>query len=182
VKSKRSMVPNGTLPWSRSCFVCGQDNERGLRLMSRLEDGNVILEYRTRVSDAGYRSLVHGGISMTLLDEVMTWASIVALQRLCVAAELKVRLRIPVRPGEKLRVEGRVAERKTRLVETEAQVWNEAGEEVASACGKYLPLPDEDIEECMSDFVASSKSLKPEEILTHDKGAARKRNVRCSGL
>ena len=62
----------GTLPWTKTCFVCGEDNPNGLRLRSRVEGDRIVLSHVTRDSDLGYRHLVHGGISMTLLDEVMT--------------------------------------------------------------------------------------------------------------
>ena len=71
-------IPTGTLPWTKSCFVCGQENPHGLHLKCRVDDGQVILEYTTQERDLGWRSIVHGGIVMTLMDEVMTWAAILA--------------------------------------------------------------------------------------------------------
>ena len=97
---------HGALPWTRSCFVCGQDNPHGLHLRSRIENGRVMLDYTPREADLGYKHIVHGGIAITLLDEVMTWASIVAARRICVAAELATRLKKPIHVGQTLRVEG----------------------------------------------------------------------------
>jgi hypothetical protein len=45
---------NGTLPWTKSCFVCGEANRRGLRLRSRVENGVVVLTYRP-MTGAQYR-------------------------------------------------------------------------------------------------------------------------------
>jgi acyl-CoA hydrolase len=73
------------------------------------------LDYQPREADLGSRHIVHGGLAITVLDEVMTWAAILAAGRVCVAAELTVRLKQPIRLGLQLRVEGWVAEADPRL-------------------------------------------------------------------
>ena len=99
---------SGTLPWTKSCFVCGESNPRGLQLKSRLVDGKVMLDYVTRETDLGWKHAVHGGVVMTLLDEVMTWAAMIASGNPCVAAEVSVRLVAPAECGAALRVESGV--------------------------------------------------------------------------
>jgi len=158
---------DGTLPWTRSCYVCGVDNPRGLHLRSRLEGGRVVLEYTTRSEDAGYAGIVHGGVLATLLDEVMTWAAIVRQRRLCVAGEMSIRLKAPVPTGEKIRVEGFVVRGGKRLVVTGGRVTNADGRVAAEAEGKYVPM-SEGGEYCFSDFVRDPAALAPEEILGED--------------
>ena len=164
--SSNSMIENGVLPWTRGCFVCGQDNPRGLRLRSRLENGVVVLNYTTRESDLGYRNLVHGGIAATLLDEVMTWAAIVGVRRACVAAELTVRLKGPIAVARDLRVEGRVADLKARLLLTKGVILDDAGQTLMSATGKYVPMDNERAAHCSEDFVASPDSIDIEKIMS----------------
>ena len=104
-----STAASSALPRTRSCFVCGVENPHGLHTHSRVEGERVVIEYTARECDCGYRRLVHGGIAMTLLDEAMTWAAILAAGRMCVAAELTTRLRRPMTAGDRLRIEdGRV--------------------------------------------------------------------------
>ncbi len=153
----------GTLPWTKSCFVCGQDNPRGLRLKSRVENGIVVLEYTTRESDLGWRSIVHGGIAMTLLDEVMTWAAIIASGRPCVSAEITVRMRKAIRTGSLIRAEGTVKEQTSRILIAEAKLYHE-GEVMCTASGKYMPMPASEINACAPDFVCSPESIPPEQI------------------
>lgn len=148
-------IPSGTLPWTKSCFVCGESNPHGLRLRSRVEGDRVVLSYTTREADLGYRHLVHGGISMTLLDEVMTWAAILSFERSCVAAELTVRLKQPVSVNQCLRVEGWTAAAKSRLVLTAGRILDEAGYELATAEGKYVPMGSSEHALCVEDFVMS---------------------------
>lgn len=145
--------PAQGLPRTRSCFVCGVENPHGLRARPRREaDGRVALDYAPRVCDCGYRGVVHGGIVMTLLDEVMTWAALLESGRLCVAAELTTRLLKPVAPGVPLRVEARVV-RAGRLLKVEGAALDAAGEPAARAEGKYLPMPDAMLGECEKDFL-----------------------------
>ena len=155
---------SGTLPWTRSCFVCGEDNPHGLHLRSRIEIGRVILDYTPREADLGYKHIVHGGIAVTLLDEVMTWAAIVAARRVCVAAELVTRLRKPVQVGQTLRVEGWVARETSRLILTEGRILNAEGQALLTAEGKYMPMPKDQIELTQKDFVISPDSIPPQKI------------------
>lgn len=151
----------GNLPWTRSCFVCGQDNPHGLRLRSRIENGHVILNYTPRESDLGYRHIVHGGIAMTLLDEVMTWAAIAASRRVCVAAELSVRLKKPIQVGQALRVEGWVVKHTSRLILTEGLITGADGAGRLAASGKYMPMPEEHARLTEKDFVSSPDVIPP---------------------
>jgi uncharacterized protein (TIGR00369 family) len=156
---------SGTLPWTRSCFVCGQHNPRGFRLRSRVENGVVRLEYTTRETDLGYRHLVHGGVGMTLLDEVMTWAAILAARRACVAAEMTTRLLRPIAVGRRLRVEGRVTGGGLRLLMTEAAIRDESGETLATATGKYMPMRAAEATLCSEDFVAGPEAIPLDRLL-----------------
>lgn len=150
---------SGTLPWTKSCFVCGENNPHGLRLRSRIEGDRVVLQHTTREADLGYRHIVHGGICMTLLDEVMTWAAILTLRRACVAAELTVRLKEPVTAGQRIRVEGWISAARTRLVAAEGAVLDPAGRVLAVASGKYVAMPAEGASLCTKDFVDSDESV-----------------------
>ncbi len=156
---------SGVLPWTKSCFVCGEQNPDGLRLRSRIEDGRVFIDYRTRERDVGYRHIVHGGIAMTLLDEVMTWAAIVKMEGMCVAAELTTRLRHPVEVGVLIRVEGWVLRSSKRICFTEGVILNESGGVLLSASGKYMPMPEEGLELCEKDFIVNSKAIHPSDII-----------------
>lgn len=153
-------VGNGWLPWTKSCFVCGEDNPHGLRLRSRVEGDRIVIRYTTREADLGWRHIVHGGLSMTLLDEVMTWAAILSLERACVAAEITVRLRQPIEAGQGIRIEAwTTAVRGTRLATAEGHILDEAGTVLASGTGKYVPMPAGALPMCSQDFVRHPDAL-----------------------
>jgi uncharacterized protein (TIGR00369 family) len=129
-------------------------------------DGGIVrLDYTTREADLGYRRIVHGGIAMTLLDEVMTWAAIIAARRVCVAAEMTARLIKPIGVGVKLRVEGRITGGRARLFLTEGGVFDERGEALAAATGKYVPMDAGEAALCAADFVESGDSIPAEKLL-----------------
>lgn len=156
---------NGKLPWTRSCFVCGENNPHGLHSRSRIEDGRVVIDYTTREADRGYRHIMHGGLAVTLLDEVMTWAAISATGRVCVAAELNARLKQPIRVPEQLRVEGWTTRVTPRLILTEGRIIGPDGAERLAATGKYIPMPKDQIELTEKDFVPSPETIPPSEIV-----------------
>ncbi len=127
------------LPRTRHCFVCGLENAEGFRLRLRVEGNVVVADYDAAPADNGYRNIVHGGIAMTLMDEAMTWAAILATRSICVAAEILTRFRRPMPVGDRYRVEGRVVRADRRLVLTEGRVLDAEGRECSAATGKYMP-------------------------------------------
>lgn len=122
------------------CFVCGQENERGLRL--RFESGGAgraRAEWTPETGFEGFQGVVHGGLVSTVLDEAMSkavaWAG-----RQALTAELTVRFRERVMVGEKYVVEGWVTGVKKRVVETEAVLRGADGREHARGRAKFLAL------------------------------------------
>ena len=158
-------VKSGILPWTKSCFVCGEDNPHGLQLRSRIEDDRVVLDYTPRDRDRGWMHIVHGGITITLMDEVMTWAAMLAVRGACVAAELTSRLKRPVEVGQALRVEGLVTETRSRVVLTEGCILDDHGQVLASATGKYMRMPPDKARLCEDDFTWTDAAIHPREIL-----------------
>lgn len=161
----RVTLPSGTLPWTKSCFVCGEANPHGLQLRSRIENDRVVLDYTPRDRDRGWMHIVHGGITMTLMDEVMTWAAMLAVRGACVAAEMTSRLKSPVEVGQALRVEGYVSETKSRVVLTESRILDGEGRVLASATGKYMRMPADKALLCEDDFSWTDDTIHPREIL-----------------
>ena len=153
------------LPWTRSCYVCGESNPRGFHVRARREGDVVVIDYTTRVGDAGYADLVHGGICMTLLDEAMTWASILATRRMCVAAEITTRMKLPVSVGAVLRVEGRVDKNARRILLTSGRILDAGGQVLVEASGKFVPATEAQTRQSAADFVYDENTLRPEDLL-----------------
>jgi acyl-coenzyme A thioesterase PaaI-like protein len=60
------------LPQFSHCFVCGSENQRGLKIKFCLCDEGVEAVFTPDVTHAGYENVVHGGILSALLDEAVS--------------------------------------------------------------------------------------------------------------
>ena len=91
-----------------TCFVCGPDNLRGLRLVFEKEGDTVVTTFTPPLEYGGYGTILHGGVTSTLLDEAMAWAVYGLLNRLSLTTELQIRFLGPVRCGDALTVVGSI--------------------------------------------------------------------------
>ena len=142
------------LPHTHSCFVCGESNAHGLRLRFHADGQIVHTRFTPRAEHIGFKSVAHGGILATVLDEIMVWAVAVATRRFAYCAEMTVRFQQPAKPDEELLVSAElVANRRNKLFEAKAELRNPAGQIVATATGKYLPVPAADVPAMLTELV-----------------------------
>jgi uncharacterized protein (TIGR00369 family) len=148
------------LPHTHSCFVCGESNSRGLNLRSESDGKIVRTHFAFRSEHVGFKQTVHGGLTATLLDEIMTWACVVQAKRFAYCAELNVRYLLPVRPDQQIVATAElVANRRGRIFEARAKMIDQAGAVLATATGKYLPLKGADTAGMATDFLGDLSSL-----------------------
>jgi uncharacterized protein (TIGR00369 family) len=120
------------------CFVCGQDNPHGLRLViTNPEPGSAETELVIPERFSGWERLTHGGLLATLLDEAMAYACLSRAGN-AVTVEITVRFLKPVEVGQKVRVRGRVKAIKGRLVETEGEILNPEEQVAARGQARFL--------------------------------------------
>jgi acyl-coenzyme A thioesterase PaaI-like protein len=113
-----------------------------------------------RPEHVGFAATIHGGLVAAVLDEAMVWACGVNAGRFAYCAELTVRFRHPVRPATALEVVGELEEnRRGRLLLARAELRGPTGQVLASATGKYIPVPSEAIEPMLADFEGDIRSL-----------------------
>ena len=121
------------------CFVCGEDNPGGLRLIFEIDKENRTLK-TTFVASAvyqGYDDIVHGGIISTLLDEAMAKLAY-ELGYNAVTATLEIRFKKPAPILERLNVYGEITEVKARIVKARSRVAKEDGTILAVATSTLL--------------------------------------------
>jgi uncharacterized protein (TIGR00369 family) len=94
-----------------NCFACGIRNSHGLHM--RFATNGEILESRLTLPEhlCSWENVAHGGITSTLLDEVMGWAAIHLLRRLVLTKTMTVDYLKPVYVGQPIRVTGEIHER-----------------------------------------------------------------------
>jgi acyl-coenzyme A thioesterase PaaI-like protein len=86
----------------------------------------------------GWQGIAHGGIVVTILDEVMAWA-LVAEDNWGVTARMNVDFRKPVPIGRPVHAEGWITRSRRRVVDTEARIVDaETGVELARAAATYV--------------------------------------------
>jgi len=122
------------------CYVCGKDNPDGLKVQFAVDHAarTITGRFTPRREHEGWEGIVHGGIIATLMDEAMVKLA-AHLGEPAVSAEITVKFKARVAPGEELVVTGRLTREANRLIEAEATV--EKGlVVVAEAKGKLLKI------------------------------------------
>ena len=145
------------LPNTRSCFACGLENPLGLQLGFHGDATAAETRFSFRPEFAGFRNTAHGGVIATVLDEVMVWAIGVAAGRFVYCAELTVRYLRPTPTGSEVVARGEITENKrNRLFFAHGELRDAAGELLAEATGKYLPVPDSVSAEVVAEFAGGA--------------------------
>jgi acyl-coenzyme A thioesterase PaaI-like protein len=120
------------------CVVCGAKNRRGLHVsFTHDEERGVIATWIPEGDLESFRGTIHGGILGAVLDESMSKA-IAAKGWKAFTAELRIRYRTRVSPGDRLTVRGWIVTRNRRLIRAEAILLGADGRERAHAWGAFL--------------------------------------------
>lgn len=120
------------------CFGCGKDNPMGLHLHFRTDENGCYTSFVPQPVHQSYDGRMHGGLISTLLDETMGNYPYMYEHKVAYTARLEVRLRQPVRIGERIHVITKVKRRKGQLLEMTGQVIREDGTVAAEADGKLM--------------------------------------------
>ncbi len=141
------------LPHTQSCFVCGDSNPRGLNIRSETDGKTVRTRCAFPAEHVGFKETVHGGLTATVLDEIMTWACAVQAKQFAYCAELNVRYLHPIRPEQPVVATAElITNCRGRLFEASAEIRDAGGILLATATGKYLPLKHSDAAAMATDF------------------------------
>ena len=118
---------------NQGCFVCGSANPEGLRMKFSLDaDEDLVSSFTAEKRFQGFDGILHGGVMALVLDEMMvnlTWIK----GSHAVSAELTVRLKKPVRTGDRVTLRSRIVHEEKKLIRTEAQAFAADGTLVAEA-------------------------------------------------
>jgi acyl-coenzyme A thioesterase PaaI-like protein len=140
VDIEESKLPLHARPQS-ACFVCGQDNPKGVRIRyERQESGEITALWTPAATWEGFRGIVHGGVVSTVLDEAMSKA-VAATGCEALTAEIRVRFRRHVTSGGVFLIRGWIGKHSKRLIKTEATLTALDGTEHAHAWATFLALP-----------------------------------------
>lgn len=134
-------------PVSRTCFLCGRENEIGLKMSwdNYPEEGKIRASLEIPEHFNGYPGFVHGGIVAAVLDETSGRALMVNgdNDRLFVTAKLEVKYRHPVPTKTPLTVTGWVVKGGGSRARVAAEISLPDGKCLASCKATVLRPPQE---------------------------------------
>jgi len=120
------------------CFACGTENQSGLGMAFYTDGYKLYAEVVPPSHLRGWRNVLHGGISATILDEIMAWSAIHLLQRFILTKSVQVDFVKPIYIKRPLLVEGWVEELLSdRSARMRGCIKDASGEEAARAVGEY---------------------------------------------
>jgi len=124
------------------CFVCGQDNPRGLKIAVSYEEAELtaVTELTLPKEFQGWTEVIHGGILATLLDELMAHA-VWKFAGPGVTLGMEVRFHQPLKPGEPILVRGVLQPANSSRRQAAAEIIRIAdGQKIASGKSRFLLL------------------------------------------
>ncbi|MDP3177616.1 MAG: PaaI family thioesterase [Spirochaetaceae bacterium] len=119
------------------CFCCGERNEQGLHIAFDHRQAEAEASFEIPSYFSGWKGIAHGGVLSMLLDEVMAHACL-GLAESAVTAEMTVRFVKPVATGTRVRLVGKVAETRGRILSTLGWIYDETGAEAAHATARFI--------------------------------------------
>lgn len=129
-----------------SCFVCEAANASGLQLELWADDdkGQVWADLCLGATFSGAPTLVHGGISLAVLDEVQAWAVIALAGSWAVTVETSASFPRPVRLDTSYRAIGEVVERLGQRVTTKGRIETPKGLVCVTSTATFQVLGEAD--------------------------------------
>lgn len=127
-----------------NCFGCSPDNTFGLQMEFYEKGDEVLCDWTPADHFGGYKSVLHGGIQATLLDEIASWAIQVKLKTAGVTANIDLRYKLPVHVGKgNLLIKARIKEVVKRLAYVQTELYNHEGKLCCYGTIKYFIYPEE---------------------------------------
>jgi uncharacterized protein (TIGR00369 family) len=126
---------------SRNCLVCGIENDFGLKTrFYETADNQLVALFTPLPEHQSYPNIMHGGITATILDEVIGRAIMMTTDSntFGVTLELNVRYKKPVPLGSELKVISRISKDRGRVFIGTGELYLPDGEIAAEAEGKYM--------------------------------------------
>ncbi len=127
---------------NHNCFGCSTENQFGLHLQF-FTDGEHILAFpEVPPHLCGWENIIHGGITATILDEIMGWSVLYLLKKFPMTKTMTVDYLKPLYIGEKLKVVGSVIHIQTdREARIRGELYNQNQELCARAEGIFATFP-----------------------------------------
>ncbi len=133
-------------PNSKNCFVCGLENDFGLKLsFFETNPGEVIVETEVPDQFQGYPGVVHGGVVASLVDEVLGRVHMgndPENSRFMYTIKLSLSYRKPVPTNTPIRIVGQAIRSKTQTATSIAKIFDKNGQLLVEADAILRNIPE----------------------------------------
>jgi len=141
-EAERKSMQNSRIkqPNSKNCFACGVENEHGLGVeFYEINGDELVAEYVVPEQFEGFPGIVHGGITASILDEMLSRVAMIGEpDRFWMTAKMELRYRAPVPTGQMLKLRAVIEKRRGRLIFTKAELRLPDGTVAAEANGMMV--------------------------------------------
>ncbi|MFC1709367.1 PaaI family thioesterase [Candidatus Omnitrophota bacterium] len=108
-----------------NCFGCSASNPLGLKVKFRIKDDCVFGEFNSNHNHIGPPGIIHGGVIATLIDEAMAYAVVHLSKQNPRTVKEEIVFRNPAKAGDRIYVQARLKEEKSRAVMVVAKVYSD---------------------------------------------------------
>lgn len=120
------------------CFGCSQTNEAGLKMTFYAGEDSLVSRIVIPGHLCGWKTIVHGGIVTTVLDEIMSWSTIYLLKKVVLTTTITVDFIKPAFAGQPITAQGKVFEQiNEREAVMQGTLYNKEGEICAESKGTF---------------------------------------------
>jgi len=119
------------------CFGCSEINPIGLKLRFSYKDDEAITKWVPKEEYQGWPGILHGGITATILDEVM--AKLIEHEGIwAVTGEMNIKYVKKIEIGKELIAKSWFEKQSPKIFYLQAEIQNKDGEVLAKGSGKYF--------------------------------------------
>lgn len=128
--------------FASNCFACEATNDAGLRIpfFHDTDAETVFAEFSLDDRFSGAPAYLHGGVTLTILDEAMAWAAIAIAGQWAITHTTSTTFDRPIKVGSTYRVEASIASVEPDRIEATATVTDQGGRTRARAQATFVPL------------------------------------------
>lgn len=153
------------LPHSHTCFVCGESNPKGLNIRFFADEHSAYVPLFLREEQMGYPGIAHGGVLMSILDELMGWSATMHTGEFSVSAEITTRFLKPVPLYTPLTARAQMTQRRGRVWYTHGEIVDEKGTVYVRATGKYVSIGKKRTAQVLQMMIHDPGAISPQELL-----------------
>ena len=139
-----SVVPLTNERWgfASNCFACEPTNNAGLRIpfFHDTDAQTVFAEFTLDDRFSGAPAYLHGGVTLTILDEAMAWAAIAVAGQWAVTHTTSTTFDRPMKVGSTYRVEASIAAAVDDRIDATATILDAGSKVRARAQATFVPL------------------------------------------